>query len=72
MSHIPSLLISLRDKINDQSSHALMGEKSKMLNRCFQTICSLVYLKRKTSVHKILTCCDYGENDELANTLEFY
>lgn len=43
-----------------------------MLNRCFQTICSLVYLKRKTLVHKILTCCDYGENDELANTLEFY
>lgn len=64
---ILSLLISLTDKINDQISQASM--RGRRGAKRFQMFPPLVYQKRKTLAHKTLTCCDLGENDELANSL---
>lgn len=51
MAKILSLLISLIDEINKFLMHN-GGEQNAL---CFQTISSLVYLNRKTLVHKTLT-----------------
>lgn len=66
MTKILSLLISW------YISHALMGEKKAKCPNMLSNFFFSSLLKRKTSVHKTLTCCDFGENDELANSLEFY